>query len=178
MKKNTTQTFTHLNENGEAQMVDVSAKKETPRLAIATITVVFDESTFAKVREGKTAKGDMLAVAKIAAISAAKKTAELIPLCHPIFLSLCDARFFNDEKKNRIIIYTMAKTTAVTGVEMEAVIAAQTAAAAIYDMCKAVSKKIKITRCELLYKSGGKSGIFKNGRAFAAAYKHIKIWLN
>lgn len=175
MKKN--KEFTHLDENNKAKMVDVSAKTRTARSAIAAITVAFDPATFKKISEEGVAKGDIFAVAKIAAIMAAKKTAELIPLCHPIFLSCCDVKFVLKKAENEILIYSLARTNEVTGVEMEAIIAAQTAAAAVYDMCKAVSKKIKITDCELVYKSGGKSGTFKNDDIFAAARKDIEDWL-
>lgn len=175
MNKN--KEFTHLDENNKAKMVDVSGKTRTARSAIARITVAFDRATFKKVSEEGVAKGDIFAVAKIAAIMAAKKTAELIPLCHPIFLSCCDVKFVLKNDENEILIYSLAKTSEVTGVEMEAIIAAQTAAAAVYDMCKAVSKKIKITCCELVYKSGGKSGIFKNDDIFGAALKDIEDWL-
>lgn len=175
MNKN--KEFTHLDENNKAKMVDVSAKIRTARTAIARITVAFDRATFKKISEEGVAKGDIFAVAKIAAIMAAKKTAELIPLCHPIFLSCCDVKFVMKKEDNEILIYSLAKTSEVTGVEMEAIIAAQTAAAAVYDMCKALSKKIKINGCELVYKSGGKSGIFKNDDIFGAALKDIEDWL-
>jgi cyclic pyranopterin phosphate synthase len=169
--------FTHLDKDNKAKMVDVSNKIKTARAAVAAIKVVFDRETFKTVTGSGVAKGDIFAAAKIAAIMAAKKTAELIPLCHPIFLSCCDVKFNIEKKENSILIYSLAKTSEVTGVEMEAIIAAQTAAATIYDMCKAVSKKIMITDCRLIYKSGGKSGTFKNETAFEDAFEYIKEWL-
>lgn len=169
--------FTHLDKDNKAMMVDVSNKTKTARAAAASIKVVFDRETFKKVTENGVAKGDIFAVSKIAAIMAAKKTAELIPLCHPIFLSCCDVKFIVEKKDNSILIFTLAKTSEVTGVEMEAIIAAQSAAATIYDMCKAASKKIKITDCQLVYKSGGKSGIFKNETIFKDTFEYIKDWL-
>ncbi len=177
VNKKKTNPFTHLDQDNKASMVDVSNKIKTARAAVAAIKVVFDRETFIKVTESGVSKGDIFAVSKIAAIMAAKKTAELIPLCHPIFLSRCDAKFVVEKKDNSILIFTLAKTSEVTGVEMEAIIAAQSAAAAIYDMCKAVSKKIKITDCQLVYKSGGKSGIFKNETIFEDAFEYIKDWL-
>lgn len=169
--------FTHLDENSKAKMVDVSGKAKTARSAVARIKVVFDGVTFKKISCAGVKKGDIFAVSKIAAIMAAKKTAELIPLCHPIFLSCCDVKFVLRKETCSILVYTLAKTSETTGVEMEAIIAAQAAAAAIYDMCKAVSKKIKITDCELIYKSGGKSGIFKNDNIFEESEKDIGDWI-
>lgn len=169
--------FTHLDENNKAKMVDVSAKSRTARTAVARITVAFDRATFKKISKEGVAKGDIFAVAKIAGIMAAKKTAELIPLCHPIFLSCCDVKFVLKKDENRILIYALARTFDATGVEMEAIIAAQTAAAAVYDMCKAVSKKIRIDCCELVFKSGGKSGTFKNDDVFAEAARDAGDWL-
>lgn len=176
-KCNHLNAFTHLDKDNKAKMVDVSGKIKTARAAVASIKVVFDRKTFKLITESGVAKGDIFASAKIAAIMAAKKTAELIPLCHPIFLNFCDVKFIVKKKENSILIYSLAKTMEVTGVEMEAIIAVQTAAATIYDMCKAASKKITITDCRLVYKSGGKSGGFKNEAVFEDAFEFIKEWL-
>ncbi len=169
--------FSHLDENGRVSMVDVSGKKRTERTAIAAVTVFFEKSVFSKIISEGVSKGDILCIAKTAGIMAAKKTAELIPLCHPVFLSNCDLKFHVNEKRSSIEIYSRAKTTDLTGVEMEAIIAAQTAAATVYDMCKALSKKIKISDLELLYKSGGKSGVFKNENAPAEKLERVSEWM-
>lgn len=169
--------FSHLDENGRVSMVDVSGKKRTERTAIAAITISFEKSVFSKIIAEGVSKGDVLCIAKTAGIMAAKKTSELIPLCHPVFLSNCDIKFHADEKKCSIDIYSRARTTDLTGVEMEAIIAAQIAAATVYDMCKALSKKIKISDLSLLYKSGGKSGVFKNEDAPAEKFKCVSEWI-
>ncbi len=169
--------FSHLDEHGRVNMVDVSGKKRTERTAIATATIFFEKSVFSKIISEGVSKGDVLCIAKTAGIMASKKTAELIPLCHPVFLSNCDIKFYIDEEKHSIDIYSRAKTTDLTGVEMEAIIAVQIAAVTIYDMCKALSKKIRISDSALLYKSGGKSGIFKNEDAPAEKLERVSEWM-
>jgi len=169
--------FSHLDEHGRVNMVDVSGKERSPRTAIAAAAIFFEKTVFAKIISEGVSKGDILCIAKTAGIMAAKKTSELIPLCHPVFLSNCDLKFYVNEKKHSIEIYSRAKTDDLTGVEMEAIIAAQIAAATVYDMCKALSKKIKISEIELLYKSGGKSGVFKNENAPAEKFGRVSEWL-
>jgi cyclic pyranopterin phosphate synthase len=153
--------FTHLDASGAARMVDVGAKTPTVRRAVAGATVLLSPETFARLADKALPKGDVLAVAKIAGIMAAKKTAELIPLCHPLPLSFADVTFEADPAAHAIRITAEARTTDRTGVEMEALTAASVAALTIYDMCKAVQKDIRITDLRLLAKSGGKSGEFK-----------------
>jgi len=167
--------FTHIGSDGKLKMVDVSGKKSSSRTAVAMVSVSFEKSVFEKIIGEGVEKGDIFCVAKTAAIMAAKKTPDLIPLCHPLMLSRCDAKFAVDSKKRAIHIFTMARTEGVTGVEMEAIVAALAAAATVYDMCKAVSKKIEIGGCSLLFKSGGKSGTYKS----AGLKKHsalLKVW--
>ena len=138
-------TFTHINSQGEANMVDVSAKAETVREARAEAIVTMSKETLSMIVEGKHHKGDVFATARIAGIQAAKRTWELIPLCHPLLLSK---------------VQSLCKLTGKTGVEMEALTAASVAALTIYDMCKAVQKDMVIEHVRLLEKSGGKSGHF------------------
>ncbi len=156
----TENTFSHLDEEGRARMVDVGSKRETLRHAIAGCTVRLNESTFNLLKERALPKGDVLATARIAGIQAAKRTSELIPLCHPVFVSHVDISFEIDDENLSLLIKGEARTSGKTGVEMEALVAVQVAALTIYDMCKAVQKDIVITDCRLLYKSGGKSGVF------------------
>jgi cyclic pyranopterin monophosphate synthase len=148
--------LTHLDEQGNARMVDVGAKPATERVAIARAEVVLSSATLALVREGRAAKGDVLAVARVAGIMAAKKTPDLIPLCHPIMLSSVEVEF--DLTDGGISISATARTTGATGVEMEAMTAASVAALTIYDMVKGVERGVTITDVRLMKKSGGKSG--------------------
>lgn len=153
--------LTHFNEAGAAEMVDVSAKPETGRVAIAAARVEMEPSTLALVREGTAAKGDVLGVARIAGIMAAKRTHDLIPLCHPLPLSSVGIDFeLADAPVPMVSIRATAKTTGRTGVEMEALTAASIAALTIYDMLKAVDRAMRIEGVRLLHKSGGKSGTF------------------
>ena len=152
--------FSHMDEDGNARMVDVSGKGDTKRTAIARAEVILNEETFQKLSEKALPKGDVLATAKIAGIMGAKQTHMLVPMCHPLPLSYVDVRFTTDAGKNTVFIEAEARTTGKTGVEMEALVAAQIAAATIYDMCKAVQKDIVISDTRVVYKSGGKSGIF------------------
>ncbi len=139
-------------------MVDVSAKQTTERTAEARAEVVLGKTVFKKVQQNEIAKGDVLTVAKIAGIQAAKKTAELIPLCHNIFISQIEIECTLNKQNSSVNISAKAKTTSVTGIEMEALAAAAVAALTIYDMCKALDKKITINNIHLVSKTGGKSG--------------------
>ncbi len=150
--------LSHFNEEGRARMVDVSEKAVTLRTASAGAVVRLNCETFTLVRDGKMKKGDVLAVAQVAGIMAAKKNAELIPMCHPIALTGVDISFALDETTSTIEICATARCKGETGVEMEALTAASVAALTIYDMCKAVQRDIEIDRIRLLRKTGGKSG--------------------
>lgn len=141
-------------------MVDVSAKAETERIAKATATVFVNEHTYELIKEGKMKKGDVLAVAQVAGIMGAKKTSDVIPMCHPIMLTGVDIDFELDDQAHSIKIISISKCTGQTGVEMEALTAASVAALTIYDMCKAVQRDIRIENIHLLEKDGGKSGHF------------------
>ena len=154
--------FSHLDENGRARMVDVSGKDSTDRLAIATAKVFLNEKTYKMVKNSEIEKGDVLTVAKVAGIMAAKNTSNMIPMCHPINLISIEIDFVMDDKTHTIEIRTLAKLNAKTGVEMEALTGASVAALTIYDMCKAVQKDIEIGEIKLLRKTGGKSGDYKN----------------
>jgi len=150
--------LTHFNQEGRARMVDVSAKPETERVAVAKGEIRMKPETLALVKDKALAKGDVLAVSQVAAIMGAKKTSELIPMCHPLFLSGIDVSFTIDEEQSKIDIEAKVKTTGKTGVEMEALTAVSIAALTIYDMCKAVEKGMVIGNIYLQSKSGGKSG--------------------
>lgn len=151
------QTLSHLNQEGEAQMVDVGEKVPTSRCAIAACEILMKPETLLLLRSGKIKKGDAFTVAKTAAFLAAKKTSELIPLCHPLALDFIDIRFIDNEQGNGILIESEVKTTAKTGVEMEALTAAAVAALTIYDMAKAVDPGMQMTNLKLIKKTGGKS---------------------
>ncbi len=155
--------FSHIDAGGSPRMVDVGGKKETKRTAIARAVVRLNAGTLELLREKALPKGDALAVAQIAGIMAAKRTWEFIPLCHPLALTHADVRFLVQDDPPSVIVESLASTTGRTGVEMEAILAAQMAAAAIYDMVKAVQKDVVIDDVHLVLKSGGKSGLFKNG---------------
>ena len=150
--------FSHINDEGRAKMVDVTDKPETFREAIAEATVLVNETTMNLIKSGGIKKGDVLAVAQVAGIMAAKKTSELIPLCHPLLISGADISFSLSDTE--IHITSTVKCKGSTGVEMEALTAASAAALTIYDMCKAVQRDIEIKNVRLLKKSGGKSGEF------------------
>ncbi len=154
--------FSHLDAEGRARMVDVTTKDISMRIARVRIEVVLNQQTMRLLIQKALPKGEVLGTARIAGILAAKRTAELIPLCHPLPLDFADITFEIDEAAGRILIEAESRTSAKTGVEMEALVAAQIAAATIYDMCKAVQKDIRITDCRLVYKSGGKSGVFQS----------------
>lgn len=150
--------FTHLKDDGSATMVNVGEKNITQRRAVATSTVVLSSATFELLARKALPKGDVLTTAKIAGVMAAKKTAELIPFCHSLGLDFADVSFELFPESASVRITAEARVTSRTGVEMEALTAAQVAALTIYDMCKAVQKDIRITDCRLLHKSGGRSG--------------------
>ncbi len=154
--------FSHMDDDGNARMVDVSSKGDSKRTAIVKAVVRLSAETLSNLLENALPKGDVLTTAKIAGIQAAKRTHDLIPMCHPLPISYVDIRFQVDQVASTIGIEAEVRTTGKTGVEMEALVAAQVAAATIYDMCKAVQKDILITDCRLVYKSGGKSGEFRN----------------
>jgi cyclic pyranopterin phosphate synthase len=150
--------LTHINANGEAQMVDVSDKNETAREAKACARVVMKAETLDLIVSGSHKKGDVLAVARVAGIQAAKKCSDLIPLCHPLMLSKVSVELTPNAQNNCIDIIATAKLTGKTGVEMEALTAASIAALTVYDMCKAVDRFMLIDNVQLLEKKGGKSG--------------------
>ena len=150
--------LTHINSNGEAQMVDVSDKENTMREAKAGARVVMQSKTLDLIVSGSHKKGDVLSVAKIAGIQAAKKCSELIPLCHPLMLTKVNVELTPNSEKNCIEITATAKLNGRTGVEMEALTAASIAALTVYDMCKAVDRFMTIDNVQLLEKKGGKSG--------------------
>lgn len=153
--------LTHLNEAGQAHMVDVSAKAATNRVAIASGRVVMAPETLETLRAGALAKGDALAVARVAGIMAAKETPRLIPLCHQIPLGAVTVDFAFDDAASAIVITATAKTLGQTGAEMEALTAVSVAALTIYDMAKAIDKAMTITDVRLEAKSGGKSGDYQ-----------------
>ena len=150
--------LTHINQAGQAQMVDVTDKSVTQRRAVAQATVTMRPETLRLIVDGGHKKGDVFAVARIAGVQAAKKCAELIPLCHPLLLSSIDVEIAADEDRRRVVIHASCKLAGQTGVEMEALTAASVAALTIYDMCKAVDKGMVIGDVRLLEKTGGKSG--------------------
>lgn len=150
--------LTHFNEQGRAHMVDVTEKAVTNRVAVAAGEICVSPETLQKIREGTMKKGDVLAVAQVAGIMAAKRAWELIPMCHPLPLTGIDLRFSLCDVPCRVEIRAEVRCRGETGVEMEALTAVSAAALTIYDMCKAVQKDMKIGEIRLLEKSGGKSG--------------------
>ncbi|WP_324681703.1 cyclic pyranopterin monophosphate synthase MoaC [Bibersteinia trehalosi] len=152
--------FTHINQNGEANMVDVSEKNDTVRIARAEAFVTMNPETLQMIVSGNHHKGDVFATARIAGIQAAKRTWELIPLCHPLLLSKVEVQLEALPETSQVRIESLCKLSGKTGVEMEALTAASVAALTIYDMCKAVQKDMVIEKVRLLSKSGGKSGDF------------------
>jgi len=152
--------LTHLDKDGNATMVDVSDKDSTERLAIVGGRITMKAETLKMIIEGHHKKGDVLTVAKIAGIQAAKQCSSLIPMCHPLMLTRIDVELTADEAENCVHIRSLCKVNGQTGVEMEALTAASVAALTIYDMCKAVDRGMVIGEIKLLEKSGGKSGHF------------------
>jgi len=153
--------LTHFDAAGRARMVDVSAKDVTIRIAIASGEIHMQPETLEHIQQGKLKKGDVLAVADVAAVMGAKKTPDLIPMCHPLMLSGIDVSFTELEETCGLNVAVSVKCNGKTGVEMEALTAVSTALLTIYDMCKAVDKGMRITAIQLEEKSGGKSGDFK-----------------
>ena len=152
--------LTHFDKKGRAKMVDVSKKGETLREAVVRGSIFMNPKTYNSIMSGKIAKGDVLAVAKVAGIMAAKKTSETIPMCHPLNLSHVEINFHSFEKESRIDIEAKVKIKAQTGVEMEGFVAVATAGLTIYDMCKAIDRGIVLSNIHLVKKTGGKSGTY------------------
>jgi len=153
--------FSHLDESGRLRMVDVSGKRVTKRTAVARCKVIMKPDTLCLIIEEKAPKGDVFAAARVAGIMAAKRTGELVPLCHPLPLELVDVRFEPDAVSGVLVIESRVVVTAKTGAEMEALQAASQAALTVYDMCKAVDRGMTVTDLMLVEKSGGKSGTWK-----------------
>jgi len=155
--------LTHFDKKGRAKMVDVSKKGETMREAMVRGSIFMNPKTFKNITSGKIAKGDVLAVAKVAGIMAAKKTSEIIPMCHPLNLSHVEINFYPFEKESRIDMEATVKIKAQTGVEMEGFLAVAIAGLTIYDMCKAIDRGMVISNIHLVKKTGGKSGMYLAG---------------
>jgi cyclic pyranopterin phosphate synthase len=155
--------FTHFDSAGQAHMVDVAAKQDTHRVAIAAGRIVMRQETLQKIQEGSASKGDVLGIARVAAIQGAKRTSELIPLCHPIALSSVNVEFRVLAEGNAVECSARAETVGRTGVEMEALTAVSVALLTIYDMCKAVDRGMRIEGVRLMEKRGGKSGHWRAG---------------
>ena len=156
MKK--TDSLTHINERGEANMVDIGNKASTERIAVARSYVVMQPQTLKMIERAEHKKGDVISIARIAGIQAAKKCSDLIPLCHPLMLSKVDIDIQLDHTNSRLTISALCKLTGKTGVEMEALTACSVAALTVYDMCKAVDKHMVIENTQVISKSGGQSG--------------------
>jgi cyclic pyranopterin phosphate synthase len=152
--------LSHIDEAGRARMVDVGDKDVTERVAVATATLIMRPATLRQIQTGNVAKGEVLAVARIAGIMAAKRTHELIPLCHPLPINVASIEF-TSRKGGRLEIRATVKVSGKTGVEMEALTAVSTAALTVYDMCKAIDREMVITDVCLLEKRGGRSGHFR-----------------
>ena len=154
----TEQVLTHLDDKGQARMVDVSEKAHTERSATATGTIFMQPETLNMIVEGKHKKGDVMATARIAGIMAAKRTPDLIPMCHPLMITSVKVELTPDIEKSCVVINATCKTVGQTGIEIEALTAASVAALTLYDMCKAVDRGMVIDQVKLLEKIGGKSG--------------------
>jgi cyclic pyranopterin monophosphate synthase len=159
--------LTHIDQDGSARMVDVGTKPDTDRVAVAEGRVIMQPETLRLIREGALKKGDVLTVARVAGIMAAKRTSELIPLCHPIPLTKVDVVLQLDDENHAVLIRATAKTHGKTGVEMEALTAVNVAALTIYDMAKAVDRSMMITDVKLLEKRGGVHGDYVAGEVDA-----------
>lgn len=159
MRKKPAKKLTHFNAKGQAHMIDTGAKAVTERIAVAKGYIAMAPATVALIKSGKSSKGDVLGVARLAGIMGAKKTSDLIPLCHPLSLNSVSLDF--NVLKTGIDITATCKITAQTGIEMEALTAVSIAALTLYDMVKAVDKKMQIGQIRLVHKSGGKSGVFE-----------------
>jgi cyclic pyranopterin phosphate synthase len=158
-------SFNHFDANGQAIMVDVSSKTPTMRTAIAAASVSLQPETLRAIIEGRMTKGDVLGVARLAGIAAAKKTPDLIPLSHPLAIHQAAIDFITDPDRGRIEVQATVKAFERTGVEMEAMVAASVAALTVYDMCKGTDKGICIDQVRLLFKEGGKSGTYRREEA-------------
>ena len=152
--------LTHFDKSGRVKMVDVSKKAETLREAVVRGSIHMNPKTFDKIISGEVSKGDVFAVAKVAGIMAAKRTSEIIPMCHPLNLSHVEVNFFPFKKESRIDIEAKAKINAQTGVEMEGFVAVAVAGLTIYDMCKAIDRGMILSDIHLVMKKGGKSGTY------------------
>ncbi|WP_229008758.1 cyclic pyranopterin monophosphate synthase MoaC [Methylophilus sp. Leaf408] len=150
--------LTHFNAQGHAHMVDIGDKAHSKRVAIAEGSIHMQAATLHTILQGNAKKGDVLGIARIAAIQASKKTSDLIPLCHPLSLSRVDVSFVTDEINHRVVCHVQCETTGQTGVEMEALTAVQVGLLTIYDMCKAIDRGMTMDSIRLLEKHGGKSG--------------------
>lgn len=150
----------HFDEKGNAVMVDVSEKSETKRVAVAKGSIKVSKEIMNLIKTGNIKKGDVIGVSRVAGIMASKQTSNLIPMCHPLMINGANIDFELDEENSRVIIYGSVKTTGKTGVEMEALTAVSVAALTIYDMCKAVDKRMVIENIHLVSKTGGKNGEF------------------
>ena len=157
--------LTHLDASGRARMVDVGDKDVTRREATARARVLMEPATLRLIREGRAEKGDVLAVAQVAGVMAVKRTPDLIPLCHPLPVNGVDMAFDFDEAAGAVDVRATVRVAGRTGVEMEALTAVSVAALTVYDMCKAVDRGMTITDVQLLYKAGGKSGVFEREAA-------------
>jgi cyclic pyranopterin phosphate synthase len=156
--------LTHFDAEGRARMVDVSAKDESERIATAGGSVLMAPETLARIRDGAIGKGDVLAVARLAGIMAAKRTPDLIPLCHPLALTAVEVDLALDEARSAVDITATCRLKGRTGVEMEALTAVSVAALTVYDMCKAIDRGMRLTEIRLLEKRGGKSGTYRAER--------------
>lgn len=157
-------TLTHFDKAGNAVMVDVSAKQETSRIAVAQGKITMNDVAFLAVSSGTAKKGDVLNVARVAAIMAVKKTADLIPMCHPLMTEKASVDFEFDEPNNTVVARCTVQTSGKTGVEMEALTGVTVALLTVYDMCKAVDREMVMSDICLLEKQGGKSGVFKRSK--------------
>jgi cyclic pyranopterin phosphate synthase len=153
--------LTHFDKSGRSKMVDVTDKSDTVREAVAQATVTMQKETLRRIMDRQIEKGDVLGVAQTAGIMAAKKTAELIPMCHPLNITSVEMEFLPHEAASQIKVRAQVKITGKTGVEMEALVAVSVASLTIYDMCKAIDRGITISDIKLIKKSGGKSGLYE-----------------
>ncbi|HWR40905.1 MAG TPA: cyclic pyranopterin monophosphate synthase MoaC [Patescibacteria group bacterium] len=160
------QSLTHFNESGRARMVDVTAKEETERVAVAEGRITMKPATLELIQAGSIGKGDVLGVAQVAGIMGAKRTGDLIPMCHPLLLTGINLELSVNPEACAVDIQATVKTTGKTGVEMEALTAVSVAALTVYDMCKAVDKDMTVEYVRLSAKSGGKSGNYVRGKSY------------
>ena len=169
--------LTHFDKQGRARMVDVSKKRETSRESVVRGSIFMKPQTFKKIVSGKIEKGDVFAVARVAGIMAAKKTAEIIPMCHPLNLAHIEINFSPVEKESRIDIESRVRIIAQTGVEMEALVAVSVAGMTIYDMCKAIDRGMTLSNIHLAMKKGGKSGTYLTTKVAKGSSESTSICL-